>query len=122
MMRHRLSAAAAAEGKPKVAASPLMSCGAEQLFAIVVGKAVTQDRRMRGRKPVRLDRHPGLEFARQAGERLFRARDGIVGVGFGNPQQHLAQGIGLRDDVVVGKTLDLGRPGLVVGHDDLPGR
>ena len=54
--------------------------GAEQLFAIVVGKAVTQDRGMRGRKPVGLDRHPVLEFARQAGERLFGARDGIVGV------------------------------------------
>ena len=35
---------------------------------------------MRGREPVGFDRHPVLEFAGQAGKRLFRARDRIVEV------------------------------------------
>ncbi len=108
MMRHRLSAAAPADGKPNVAASPLMSWAARNSSSRLSSvKPSRRTARMRGREPVGLDRHPVLEFARQPGERLFRARDGIVEVGFGNAQQHLAQRIGLRDHVVVGEGLDL---------------
>ena len=77
--------------------------GAKQLFAGVVGKAVAENGGMRGREPVGFDRHPVLEFAGQAGKRLFRAPDRIVEIGFGDAQQHLAQRIGLRDHVMVGE-------------------
>ena len=83
--------------------------GAKQLFAAVVGEAVLENGGVRGGEPVGLDRHPVLEFAGQAGERLFRARDRIVEILFGNTPQHLAQRIGLRDHVMVGEGLDLER-------------
>jgi hypothetical protein len=81
--------------------------GAKQLLAIVDGETAAQNGRMRCREPVGLDRHPVLEFAGQSGERLFRAPDGIIEVGFGNAQQHLAQGVGLRDHMMVGEAFDL---------------
>jgi len=75
------------------------------------------------RQPVGLDRHPGLEFARQAGKRFFRARDRIVEIVeilFGDTPQHLAQRVGLRDHVVIGEGLDLD-VALVDRHDGFPG-
>ena len=79
--------------------------GAKQLFAVLVRKAVLQNGGVRGREPVGLDRHPVLEFARQAGKGLFRALDGIVEILFLDAPQHLAQRIGLRDHVMVGEGL-----------------
>ncbi len=81
--------------------------GAKQLFAVVVRKTVLENGGVGGREPVGLDRHPVLELAGQAGKRLFRARDRIVEILFGDAPQHLAQGIGLRDHVMVGEGLDL---------------
>ena len=48
----------------------------------------------------------------------FSARaDGIVEVVFGDAPQHLAQRIGLRDDVMVGEGLDLNVAGLFFRHE-----
>ena len=121
MMRQRLSAAAPAEGKPKVGGVALdVVGGAKQLFAVVVVEAVAQDNGMCGGKPVGLDRHPVLELARETCQRLLGARDGIIEVGFGNAQQHPAQRVGLRDDVMVGEGLDLQHSVFFFRHDDLP--
>ncbi len=108
MIRHRLSAAAPAEGKPKVSGVALdVMGGAKQLFARRAGKAVLEHGGVGGREPVGFDRHPVLEFAGQAGKRLFGARDRIVEILVGDAPQHLAQRIGLRDDVMIGEGLDL---------------
>ena len=72
-----------------------------------VGKAVPENGGVGGREPVGFDRHPVLEFAGQTRKRLFRARNGIVEIVFGNAPQHLAQRIGLRDHVMIGEGLDL---------------
>ena len=95
MMRQRLSAAAprGREAERGGVALDVMG-GAKQLFAVVDGEAVAENDRMRRREPVGLDRHPVLEFAGQSGERLFRAPDRIVEVGFGNAQQYLRSGLG----------------------------
>ncbi len=90
--------------------------GAKQFLVGVFGKAVPDDGRVRGRKPVGLDHHPVLEFAGQAGKRLFRARDGVVEILFGDAAQHLAQRIGLGDDVMVSEGLDVDARGLFFGH------
>jgi hypothetical protein len=83
--------------------------GAKQLFARGLGKAVPENGGVRGREPVGFGFHPVLEFARQAGERLFGARHRVVEVLFSDTPQHLAQGVGLRDHVMVGEGLDLHR-------------
>ena len=83
--------------------------GAKQLFARVAGKAVLENGGVSRREPVGFDRHPVLEFAGQAGQGLFRARDRIVEILFVDTAQHLAQRIGLRDHVMVGEGLDLER-------------
>jgi len=91
--------------------------GAKQLFAGLVVEAVAQNGGVSGGKPVGLDRHPVLEFARQPGQRLLGAPDGIVEVGFGNAQQHLEQRVGLRDHVMVGEGLYLQIFGFLFRHD-----
>ena len=91
--------------------------GAKQFLAGRVGEAVAENGGMGRREPVGLDRHPVLEFAGQAGKRLFGARHGIVEILFGDPPQHLAQRIGLRDHVMVGEGLDLRASRLFFRHD-----
>ena len=91
--------------------------GAKQLLAVIVGEAVAENRGMSRREPVGLDRHPVLEFTGQSGQRLFRAADGIVEVGFGNAQQYLAQGIRLRDHMMIAEGFDFYRSRASFRHD-----
>ena len=81
--------------------------GTEQFVARGFRKAVLEDGGVGRREPVGFDFHPVPEFAGQAGQRLFRARDGIVEILFGDAPQHLAQRIGLGDHVMIGEGLDL---------------
>src|SRR4051794_18326741 len=95
--------------------------GAKQLFTAFVGKAALENSGVRGREPVGLDRHPLLEFAGQAGERLFCARHRVVEILFGNTPQHAAQRIWLRNHMMVGESLDIERDALVCWHGEFLG-
>ena len=90
-----------------VSGSAAMLSEAAHSFGDTMNQVFLMASLRRSRKPPDLDFHPLTELARQVGQRFFGTRDGIVEIVVGDATQHLAQGIGLRDHMVIGEFLDL---------------
>src|ERR1700694_323124 len=113
MIRHRLSAAAPAEGYPKVPASPLMSWAARNNSRRVA--SVKPRSRIAAWAAASRSVSTDIQFLNSPDRpaRAFSARaPGAVRSLSATPPQHLAQGIGLRNHLMIRESLDLERAGL----------